>query len=82
MEYPGYGKRRGKPGKDSFNAAAKEAYLALRRMYPATPVCVASESIGSGPACFLATMERPPDKMVLIVPFEELALVARDHFPG
>jgi uncharacterized protein len=82
MEYPGYGKRRGKPGKDSFNAAAKEAYVALRKMYPSVPVCVASESIGSGPACFLATVEPAPDKIVLVAPFEELAVVARDHFPG
>jgi uncharacterized protein len=82
MEYPGYGKRRGRPGKDSFNAAAKQAYLLLRKMYPTVPVCVVSESIGAGPACFLATVEPPPEKMVLIVPFEELGLVARDHFPG
>jgi uncharacterized protein len=82
MEYPGYGKRRGKPGKDSFNAAAKEAYRLLRETYPGVPVCVASESIGSGPACFLAAEEPPPNKLVLIVPFEDLGLVARDHFPG
>lgn len=82
MEYPGYGKRRGKPGKHSFNAAAREAYLLLRKMYPTVPVCVASESIGSGPACFLATVDPPPDKIVLIAPFEDLGVVARDHFPG
>jgi pimeloyl-ACP methyl ester carboxylesterase len=82
MEYPGYGKRRGVPGKDSFNAAAKEAYLLLRQSFPKTPICVAAESIGSGPACFLATMNPPPDKMVLIVPFGVLSAVARDHFPG
>src|SRR5688500_5733975 len=56
LEYPGYGKRAGLPGKDSINAAAKEAYLLLRKNFPNTPVCVASESIGSGPACFLATI--------------------------
>ncbi|HUS36024.1 MAG TPA: alpha/beta hydrolase [Verrucomicrobiae bacterium] len=82
MEYPGYGKRRGRPGKDSFNAAAKEAYLLLRKTYPTAPVCVASESIGAGPACSLATAEPAPDKMVLVVPFEDMGLVARDHFPG
>jgi pimeloyl-ACP methyl ester carboxylesterase len=43
---------------------------------------VVSESIGSGSACFLAAAGPPPDKFVLIVPFEDLGLVARDHFPG
>lgn len=82
MEYPGYGKRRGTPGKDSFNEAAREAYLLLRKTYPNVPVCVASESIGSGPACFLAKVEPPPDKIVLVAPFDALSRVARNHFPG
>lgn len=82
MEYPGYGKRRGRPGKGSFNEAAREAYLLLRRTHPGVPVCVASESIGSGPACFLATIDPPPEKIVLIAPFAELSAVARDHFPA
>src|SRR5688572_495880 len=82
MEYPGYGERGGVPGKDSFNGASKEAYLLLRQAFPNTPVCVAAESIGSGPACFLATLEKPPDKLVLVAPFERLSAVARDHFPG
>lgn len=82
LEYPGYGGRKGTPGKDSFNAAAKEAYEFLRASFPNAPVCVAAESIGSGPASYLATLERPPDKIVLVVPFDSLAAVGRDHFPG
>jgi uncharacterized protein len=80
MEYPGYGKRAGVPSKRSFNAAAEEAYMDLRKRFPTTPICVASESIGSGPACYLATLEKPPDKLVLIVPFDSLGSVAREHF--
>ena len=82
MEYPGYGRRPGVPGKNSFNTAATEAYLLLRRTFPQTPICVAGESIGSGPASFLATIDPPPEKIVLITPFENLASVARDHFPS
>jgi uncharacterized protein len=82
LEYPGYGNRAGAPAEKSFNAAAKEAYLLLRETFPKTPVCVASESIGSGPACFLATVEPPPDKIVMVAPFATLESVAREHFPG
>ena len=81
LEYPGYGSRPGSPGKASFNAAAEEAYLWLRTAYPDLPVCVIGESIGSGPASALARLEKRPDKLVLVVPFDNLASVARDHFP-
>jgi len=81
LEYPGYGSRPGSPGKASFNAAAEEAYLWLRKTYPDLPVCVIGESIGSGPASALARLEKRPDKLVLVVPFDNLAGVARDHFP-
>jgi pimeloyl-ACP methyl ester carboxylesterase len=82
LEYPGYGMRQGVPSKKAFNQAAKEAYLLLRNTYPKIPVCVVAESIGNGPACTLAALIPPPDKFVLIVPFEKLSLVARDHFPA
>ena len=82
LEYPGYGNREGVPSRKSFNQAAKEAYLFLRDSFPDIPVCVAGESIGSGPASSLAGLDRPPDKLVLLVPFEKLSLVARDHFPS
>jgi len=79
VEYPGYGQRPGTPSLESINAAAREAYDQLRAEFPQTPVCVAGESIGSGPACFLATSPRPPDKIVLMVPFAVLRDVAGDH---
>ncbi|HYG36232.1 MAG TPA: alpha/beta hydrolase, partial [Clostridia bacterium] len=59
LEYPGYGTRKGKPSRVSINAAAEEAYLLLRKAYPKTPVCVLGESIGSGPASWLATQPQP-----------------------
>jgi surfactin synthase thioesterase subunit len=81
LEYPGYGARKGKPSKASFDAAAAEAYSLLRKTFLKTPVCVIGESIGSGPACALANQTQPPDKIVLVVPFDQLASVAAEHFP-
>lgn len=81
LEYPGYGSRAGVPSREAFNQAAQQAYLLLRATYPHIPICVAAESIGSGPASFLATLSPPPDKIVLIVPFDKLSLVANDYFP-
>jgi len=81
LEYPGYGARPGRPCLTSMNAAALEAYRWLRRRYPETPVGVIGESIGSGPACVLAREMKPPDKIVLVVPFDTLANVAAQHFP-
>ena len=82
MEYPGYGRRPGVPSQKSINQAAVEAYLYLRETHPHTPVAVAAESLGSGPAAFLATLPEPPDKLVFIVPFARLAAVAEEHFPA
>ena len=80
MEYPGYGDRPGKPSRAAIDAAAREAYGLLCERYPNTPIGVIGESIGSGPASHLASGPRPPDKIVLIVPFDSLQRVASRHF--
>jgi uncharacterized protein len=82
MEYPGYGLRKNKPSEKAINRAATEAYSYLRSQYTNIPVCVAGESIGSGPASLMAKLSPAPDKIVLIVPFDRLSLVAKDHFPS
>jgi uncharacterized protein len=79
MEYPGYGQRPGKPSRRSFDEAALAAYQVLRTRFPGRPVCVAAESIGSGPAATLASASPPPDKLVFLVPFEDLKSVGRDY---
>lgn len=81
LEYPGYGSREGSPGREAFDQAAAEAYRLLRLQNPTTPVAVVGESIGSGPACSLAREETPPDKIVLVVPFDSLANVAAKRVP-
>jgi uncharacterized protein len=78
LEYPGYGLREGRPCRESMNQAAAEAYRLLRSRNPNTPVCVLGESIGSGPACALALEKAPPDKIVLVVPFDTLANAASE----
>jgi uncharacterized protein len=79
LEYPGFGERDGEPSFKTINAAATAAYEALRRQYPGRRLGVAGESIGTGPACMLATRPTPPDKLVLAVPFDDLVALAREH---
>ena len=81
LEYPGYGTRPGKPSRKSFDAAALQAYELLRARFPGKPVCVVGESIGSGPGSALARAAQPPDKIVLLVPFDALKSVARGYVP-
>ncbi|MCX6928924.1 MAG: alpha/beta hydrolase [Verrucomicrobia bacterium] len=81
LEYPGYGSREGSPCLQSINQAASEGYRLLRARNPNTPVCVLGESLGSGSACALAQEKTPPDKILLVVPFDSLANVASGHFP-
>jgi uncharacterized protein len=80
LEYPGYGQREGQPCRESINRAAAEAYRLLRSQNPKTPVCLLGESLGSGPACALAREKIPPDKIVLVVPFDSLASAAAERF--
>lgn len=81
LEYPGFGSREGSPSKASIDSAAMEGYKYLRERYPGVPICALGESIGSGPASLLATMSVPPDKIVLVVPFDSLANVAAAQMP-
>jgi len=79
LEYPGYGQREGNPSRRAFDAAARAGYADLRARFPGKPVCVVGESIGSGPASMLSRETPAPDKIVLIVPFDRITDVARDH---
>jgi uncharacterized protein len=72
LEYPGYGERPGKLSRSSFDAAAREAYELLRARFPDKPVCIVTESLGSGAGSTLARLPRPPDKFVFIVPFDDV----------
>lgn len=79
LEYPGYGLRAGKPSRRAFDAAARDGYADLRARFPGKPLCVAGESLGSGPASMLSREPAAPDKIVLVGPFDRITDVARDH---
>jgi len=79
LEYPGYGLRAGKPSRTSIDAAARSAYALLSERFPHTPLCVAAESLGSGPASVLSGAVRTPARIVLVVPFDTLKAVAAEH---
>lgn len=81
LEWPGYGQREGKPSRQSFNTAAEQAYAELRRLHPGATLAVLGESLGSGPASHLASLETPPEYIVLAVPFDTLASVASERMP-
>ena len=80
LEYPGYGARKGTPSKISIDVAAIEAYEILKRKHPNVPIGVIGESLGSGPASMLAKVSIPPEKIVLITPFDTLCNVASNRF--
>ncbi|HEY9249555.1 MAG TPA: hypothetical protein VIO38_10500 [Rariglobus sp.] len=79
LEYPGYGLRPGTPSMNAINAAAAEACADVRTRHPAVPLGVLGESLGSGPASFLCSLPNPPDRAVLMVPYDNLLSVAKEH---
>ncbi|MDR3567792.1 MAG: hypothetical protein P4L43_07170 [Syntrophobacteraceae bacterium] len=81
LEYPGYGARPGRTSMKSINRAALEALRELQLRYPGKIIGVVGESLGTGPASWLCSQPHPPGRLVLIVPFDNLLSVAREHFP-
>lgn len=81
LEYPGFGSRAGQPSRASIDAAASAAYRLLGELHPGAPRCVLGESLGSGPAAWLAREPSPPSAIVLATPYDRLADVAADAFP-
>ncbi len=80
LEYPGYGARDGKPSESTFFEAALDAVLDLVADSSA-PVYLIGESIGSGPACHVASeLNADIAGLLLITPFDDLAHVASFHF--
>jgi pimeloyl-ACP methyl ester carboxylesterase len=81
FEYPGYGSRPGSPGEKAISDAA---FAALETLAHADdrPVFLLGESLGSGPACALASRE--PERvrgLLLWTPFASLTDVAAHHYP-
>lgn len=81
LEYPGFGTREGSPSFESMNAAAEEAYQTLSERFPERAISVLGESMGSGPASFLARQSRKPERIALVVPFDRLVSIAAEKEP-
>jgi pimeloyl-ACP methyl ester carboxylesterase len=79
LEYPGYGVRGGSPGRDTFLAAAEEAFDVIPSP---TPVFVVGESLGCGVATHLARTRAPRVAgLVLFAPYNTLVEVAQTVVP-
>jgi fermentation-respiration switch protein FrsA (DUF1100 family) len=79
LEYPGYGGRTGSPTQSSILHAADDAVASLPQN---CGFYVIGESLGTGPACYLAGRYATNIKGVLLVaPYNNLAAAARAHLP-
>jgi pimeloyl-ACP methyl ester carboxylesterase len=79
MEYPGYEDRPGPLDGKHILSAAKEAF---QRLDATKPIYLVGESLGTGPASYLAGLF--PDQItgiMLLSPYNRLADVAQSHYP-
>ena len=80
-EYRGYGGNPGRPGEDGLARDAR-AYLAwARARFPAAPLVLWGESLGTGVATRLAEGRRDVVALVLESPFTSVADLARGMYP-
>jgi pimeloyl-ACP methyl ester carboxylesterase len=75
VNYPGYGRSEGRPGRATIEPTALAAFDALRARN-CTVMDVMGRSLGSGVAVYVAS-QRSVRRMVLISPYDSVAAVAR-----
>ncbi|MCP9887061.1 alpha/beta hydrolase [Cyanobium sp. ATX 6A2] len=78
LHYRGYGGSEGRPGEAALRADARALYAHVAERH--RDVSVVGRSLGTGPAVHLAAT-RPVQRLVLLVPFDSLAAVARGAMP-
>jgi pimeloyl-ACP methyl ester carboxylesterase len=79
LEYPGYGGRSGAPTQSTILHAADDAVASLSRK---CRFYIVGESLGTGPACYLAGKYGAKVKGVfLVAPYNNLAAAASAHLP-
>ena len=81
LEYPGFGPRPGSPSEASLLQAADEAIALLQQESP-RPILLVGESLGTVVAA-IAGSRRPEavQGMLLVTPFPNLPVLARQHYP-
>jgi pimeloyl-ACP methyl ester carboxylesterase len=79
LEYPGYGGRSGAPTQSTILRAADDAFANLGAN---CGIYIIGESLGTGPACYLAGKYPTKVKGVfLVAPYNNLSAAARAHLP-
>jgi fermentation-respiration switch protein FrsA (DUF1100 family) len=79
LEYPGYGGRSGGPTQSTILSAANDAFESLPT---SCGISIIGESLGSGPACYLAGKYAAKVKGVyLVAPYNNMAAAASAHLP-
>jgi len=78
MHYRGYGGSEGRPSEAALRADAQALYAHVAQRHSA--ITVVGRSLGTGPAVHLAATQ-PVQRLVLLVPFDSLAAVARGALP-
>jgi uncharacterized protein len=79
LEYPGYGGRSGGPTQSTILSAADDAFASLPK---SCGISIIGESLGSGPACYLAGKYGAKVKGVfLVAPYNNMAGAAGAHLP-
>lgn len=79
-DYRGYGGNPGHPSASGLAADSRAALRWVRKHARRHPVVYFGESLGSGVAVELASVE-PPDALVLRSPFTSLTAVGKVHYP-
>lgn len=80
LAYRGYGASDGTPAAAALKADALALYDAVGAAHGDVGVDVIGRSVGSGVASHVAA-HRPVARLALITPFDDLARVARGHYP-
>lgn len=79
LEYPGYGGRSGKPTQLTILRAVDEAFASLRHN---CGLYLIGESLGTGPACYLAGRYPAETRgLYLVAPYNNMASAAGSHLP-
>ncbi|MDY6823498.1 MAG: hypothetical protein SWH68_06840 [Thermodesulfobacteriota bacterium] len=83
MNYRGYGKSDGSPREKALKADALAIHDYIMAHYPVkrTDLIACGRSLGSGIAAYV-TWKRDLPALILISPYDSIAGVARQHFPG